>query len=226
MRYLIHSLFKTVVSCYLGETMSRYTSPKNRIARRFGINIFGRSRNPLVHKPNPAGMHGAKRKKKSDYGVQLEEKQKLKAAFGMLTETQLSRYFKKAQDFHKNTAEIFLQILDLRLDNVVYKLKFGHTPFQAQQLVAHGHVYVNGKKVDRRSFQVKPGMVISIKPSSRKLKTIAESLQSQSRAVPAYFELDAANFSGKLLALPSIDEISLPLEINVLMVCDFLAHKG
>jgi small subunit ribosomal protein S4 len=206
--------------------MSRYTSPKNRIARRFGINIFGRSRNPLVHKPNPAGQHGAKRKKKSDFGVQLEEKQKLKAAFGMLSETQLTRYFQKAQRYHKNTAEIFLQLLDLRLDNVVYKMKFAHTPFQAQQLVAHGHILVDGKKVDRRSFQVKPGMVISIKPASRKLKAIIDCLQNASRAVPSYFEVDADNFTGKLLALPSMDEISLPLEINVLMVCDFLAHNA
>src|SRR5215831_7348553 len=109
----------------------RYTRPKNRVSRRFGINLFGRARNPLVHKPNPAGQHGAKRKKKSDFGIQLEEKQKLKAAFGMLTETQLVRYYKEAARHHKNTPELFLQSLECRLDNVVYRLKFTNTIFQA-----------------------------------------------------------------------------------------------
>ena len=205
--------------------MVRYTDPKNRVSRRFGINVFGRKRNPLVHKPNPAGAHGAKRKKKSDFGIQLEEKQKLKAAFGMLTEKQLVNYYEKAARFHKNTAEIFLQMLDLRLDTVVYRLKFAQTPFQAQQLVSHGHIQINGKKVDRRSFQVKPGMVISIKPASRKVTAIVDAVQGQSRALPSYLELDADNFSGKLLAMPSLADISLPLEINIPMVCDFLSHK-
>jgi small subunit ribosomal protein S4 len=205
--------------------MVRYTDPKNRVSRRFGINVLGRKRNPLVHKPNPAGMHGAKRKKKSDFGIQLEEKQKLKAAFGMLTEKQLVNYYAKAARYHKNTAEIFLQMLDLRLDTVVYRLKFAQTPFQAQQLVSHGHIQVDGKRVDRRSFQVRPGMVISVKPASRKMAAIVDSVQGQSRALPAYLELDADNLSGKLLALPSLAEISLPLEINIPMVCDFLSHK-
>lgn len=206
--------------------MVRYTGPKNRIARKFGINVFSKTRNPLVHKQHPPGVHGAKRKKKSDYGIQLEEKQKIKAAFGMLTEKQLVNYFQRASRMHKNTAEIFLQMLDLRLDNVVFRLKFAHTPFQAQQLVSHGHILVNGKKVDRRSFQVKPGMVVSIKPASQKLKSIADAVAGQGRSLPPYLELEAGNFSGKVLALPAIEDISLPLEVNIPMVCDFISHKA
>jgi small subunit ribosomal protein S4 len=206
--------------------MVRYTGPKNRVSRRFGINVFGRKRNPLVHKASPAGQHGAKRKKKSDFGIQLEEKQKLKAAFGMITEKQLVNYFKKAARMHKNTVEILLQMLDMRLDTVVYRLKLAETPFQAQQLICHGHVLVNGKKVDRRSFQVKPGMEVSIKPASRKIKYVEAAMQSQNRSVPAYLQLNAADFSGKVLALPTQEEISLPLEVNVPMICDFLAHKA
>jgi len=206
--------------------MSRYTGPKNRVARRFGINIFGRIHNPLAHKPNPAGQHGAKRKKKSDFGIQLEEKQKLKAAFGMLTETQLVRYYKEAARHHKNTPELFLQMLECRLDNVVYRLKFANTIFQAQQLVAHGHVYVNGRKVDRRSFQVQPGMVITIKEKSRKSKQVQHAIESTNRSVPAYMSTDPAKFSGQLMARPSMGEITLPLEVNIPMVCDFLAHSA
>lgn len=206
--------------------MSRYTGPKNRVARRFGINIFGRMHNPLAHKANPPGQHGAKRKKKSDFGVQLEEKQKLKAAFGMLTETQLVRYYKEAARHHKNTPELFLQMLECRLDNIVFRLKFANTIFQAQQLVSHGHVYVNGKRVDRRSFQVQPGMVISVKEKSRKNKNVQAAAESTNRSVPNYMSQDPANFSGQLLARPGMSEISLPLEVNVPMVCDFLAHSG
>src|SRR6476646_7527288 len=114
--------------------MARFTGNKNRIARRFGINIFGRSRNPLLHKQNPPGMHGARRRKKSDFGVSLEEKQKLKAIYGMLTEKQLVGYYKHAVTMAGNTAHNFTQMLECRLDNIVYRLKFGSTIFAAHQL--------------------------------------------------------------------------------------------
>src|ERR1700692_2878050 len=133
--------------------MARYTGNRNRIARRFGANIFGRTRNPLLHKPNPPGVHGARRRKKSDYGIQLEEKQKLKAIYGMLSEKQLVNYYKKALRMAGNTANHFAAMLECRLDTMVYRLKFASTIFGAHQLVSHGHTLVDGKKVDRRSFQ-------------------------------------------------------------------------
>lgn len=205
--------------------MTRYTGPKNRIARRFGVNIFGRARNPLAHKPNPPGMHGARRRKKSDYGVQLEEKQKLKAVYGMLSETQLVSTYKRALQLKGNTVNHFAEMLECRLDNIVYRLKFGATIFAAQQLVSHGHILVNGKKVDRRSFRVEPGMVISIKEGSRKNKAINEALESPMREVPAYLAGDKANYSGQLLALPTLEQLPWPIEINLPEVCDFLAHR-
>ncbi len=206
--------------------MSRYTGPKNRIARRFGANIFGRLRNPLLHKPNPPGVHGATRKKKSDYGVQLEEKQKLRAVYGMLSQKVLVKYFKEAVRKKENTPQALMEQLECRLDTVVYRLKFASTIFQAQQLVAHGHIMVNGKNVDIRSFQVKPGMVISIKEKSRKNKLIAESLENRSREVPEYLKLEEGKFEGQLINFPQIDQISLPLPINISLVCEFLAHTN
>lgn len=203
--------------------MSRYTGSKNRIARRFGLNIFGRARNPMLHKPNPPGVHGARRRKKSDYGLQLEEKQKLKAIYGMLSESQLVTYYKKALRLSGNTATHLAEMLECRLDNVVYRLKFGNTIFAAQQLVSHGHVLVDGKKVDRRSFQVRPGMVISVKEKSRKMKSIKESLDS-SRSTPDYFSADKDNFSGQLLALPTPEQMPWPVELKLPEICDFLAH--
>ena len=205
--------------------MARYTGNKNRIARRFGTNIFGRSRNPLLHKPNPPGMHGARRKKKSDYGLQLEEKQKLKAIYGMISEKQLVKYFKKAIKLTGNTANLLAGMLECRLDNIVYRLKLAPTIFAAHQLVSHGHILVNGKKVDRRSFHVKPGMVISVKESSRKMKAVTESIDSPMRDVPEYLSLEKDNFSGKLLALPMPEQMPWPLEIKLPEICDFLAHS-
>jgi small subunit ribosomal protein S4 len=204
--------------------MARYTGNKNRIARRFGTNIFGRARNPLLHKPNPPGVHGARRRKKSDYGLQLEEKQKLKAIYGMLSEKQLIGYYKKALNKEGNTAQHFAELLECRLDNIVYRLKFANTIFGAHQLVSHGHILVDGKKVDRRSFMVKPGMVISIKEKSRQMKSIVEALDNPSRTVPDYLSSDVAHQSGQLLALPLQEQMPWPIEINLPEICDFLAH--
>lgn len=204
--------------------MARYTGNKNRIARRFGTNIFGRARNPLLHKPNPPGVHGARRRKKSDYGLQLEEKQKLKAVYGMLSEKQLVAYYKKALNKTGNTAQHFAEILECRLDNIVYRLKFANTIFGAHQLVSHGHILVNGKKVDRRSFIVSPGMVISVKEKSRAMKSIVEALANPSRTVPEYLSSDPANQSGQLLASPLQEQMPWPIEINLPGICDFLAH--
>ncbi|MBS0627864.1 MAG: 30S ribosomal protein S4 [Verrucomicrobia bacterium] len=204
--------------------MVRYTGPKNRIARRFGVNIFGRARNPLLHKPNPAGMHGAKRKKKSDYGSQLEEQQKLKAVYGMLTGKQLIRYFKEAEASKTNTPQAFIERLECRLDNVVYRMKFASTIFGAQQLVSHGHVLVNGKKVDRRSFYVRPGMTISIKQKSQNMPLVKDSIVAGGRDLPEYISVSTDQFSGQLLSSPHIDQVPFPLPVNVPLICEFLAH--
>ena len=206
--------------------MVRYTGPKNQIARRFGANIFGKIRNPLLHKPNPPGVHGAKRKKKSDFGAQLDEQQKLKAIYGMLTRKQLVRYFHKAQNLQQTTPQAFMEALECRLDNVVYKLKLAPTIFAAQQLVAHGHILVNDKKVDRRSFYVRPGMTVSVRPKSQQMPIVKEAVESGSRSVPEYLSLDAEKFSGQLLVAPAIDQIQLPLPVNIPLICEFLAHSA
>jgi small subunit ribosomal protein S4 len=204
--------------------MARYIGNRNRIARRFGVNIFGRSRNPLVHKANPPGQHGARRRKKSDYGMQLDEKQKLKAIYGMLSEKQLIGYYKKALGMKGTTATLFAQLLECRLDNIVYRLKLAPTIFAAHQLVAHGHVLVDGKKVDIRSFQVRPGMVVSLKEKSRQSKVINDSLDSPTRSVPEYLSLERDKYSGKIVAMPSPEQMPWPIELNLPEICDFLAH--
>lgn len=208
--------------------MARYRGPKNRIARRFGANIFGKARNPLLRKPNPPGQHGARRRKQSDFGLQLSEKQKLKACFGMLSEKQLVNAFQKACTETGNTSEIFIRKLECRLDNMVYRLGFSPSIFGAQQLVSHGHICVDGKKVDRRSFIVKPGMKISIRERSRSCQHIVSAMESAKHSLPPYLEIDKPNFSGQLIAEPFQDQVEalLPLPINIPVVCEFLAHHN
>jgi len=206
--------------------MSRYTGAKNRIARKYGANIFGRLRNPLLHKPNPPGMHGSKRKKKSDYGMQLEEKQKLRAIYGMMTQKQLLKDYRKALKMTGNTSHNFLMLLECRLDNIVYRLRFAQTIFAAQQIVSHGHILVNDKKVDIRSFQVKPGMKISLKSKSKKMKSIQMAQENSVREIPEYLSLSEDKCTGELLTLPAYDQIPLPLIINIPLVCEFLAHTN
>ena len=202
----------------------RYTGPKNRVARKFGANIFGKARNPLLHKPNPPGVHGAKRKKKSDFGVQLEEKQKLKAVYGMLTHKKLVLAYKTALKRPGNTPHILLELLESRLDNIVYRLRFAPTVFAAQQLVSHGHVLVNGRKVDRRSFIVKPGMEITLKEKVRKNIVIRAAQENISREIPPYLSISEDKQVGKMEVKPEHDQIPLPIMVNVPVVCEFLAH--
>ena len=204
--------------------MARYTGPKNRVARKFGTNIFNRLRNPLIHKPNPPGVHGARRRKKSDYGLQLEEQQKLRAVYGMISRKKLRSYYKAAVSQKGNTNDLFLQFLETRLDIAVYRLKLAPTIFAAQQLVAHGHIQVNGKRVDIRSFRVRPGMTISVKEKSKKHPHILSSVES-SREMPEYYTFDAAGLSGQLTSMPEADQMPIPY-VNVPLVCEFLAHAS
>ncbi|NGX63223.1 MAG: 30S ribosomal protein S4 [Candidatus Anoxychlamydiales bacterium] len=203
--------------------MSRYTGPKNRIARKFGCNIFSRARNPLLHKPNPPGVHGAKRRKKSDFGHQLEEKQKLRAVYGQITNKQLILTYRKAVKQPGNSAHNFLQRLECRLDNIVFRLKLAPTIFASQQLISHGHVLVDGKKVDIKSFQVKQGMKISLKEKIKKLIIVKEA-QESARELPEYLTLADDKCSGELGSVPLVEQIPLPLIVNIPLVCEFLAH--
>ncbi|WP_213318841.1 30S ribosomal protein S4 [Chlamydiifrater volucris] len=208
--------------------MARYCGPKNRIARRFGANIFGRSRNPLLRKANPPGQHGAQRRKKSEYGAQLEEKQKLKACYGMVMERQLVKAFKEAERKNGNTAQLFLERFECRLDNLVYRMGFAKTIFAAQQLVSHGHVLVNGKRVDRRSFFVRPGMEITLGEKSKRMKMVCEALEAKDESsLPSYISLDKSKYKGVLVSSPEADQVEgqLPLPINVPLICEFLSHR-
>ena len=189
--------------------MARYTGPKSRISRRFGVAIFGPSK-ALERKNYGPGMHGPKgsRRKQSEYSVALAEKQKLRYQYGVL-ERQFRRYFAIASTRRGVTGEILLQLLETRLDNVVYRLGFGNSRNGARQLVGHGHVQVNGRKVDISSYMVKPGDVISVKdkPQSRRLAARNVEL-TQITPIPDWLTVDKENFKGTVARIPTRDEIA------------------
>ena len=189
--------------------MARYTGPKAKISRRFGVAIFGPDKS-LERKNYPPGMHGPKgsRRKQSDYSVALAEKQKLRYQYGLL-ERQFRRYFQTALTRRGVTGEILLQLLETRLDNVVYRLGFANSRNAARQMVSHGHVAVNGRKVDVASYNTKPGDTITIKdkPGSRRLATKNLEL-TQIAPIPDWLLSDKENFSGKVSRIPTRDEIA------------------
>lgn len=189
--------------------MARYTGPKAKISRRFGVPIFGTPK-ALERKNYPPGIHGPKgsRRKQSEYSVALAEKQKLRYQYGLL-ERQFRRYFQTALTRRGVTGEILLQLLETRLDNVVFRLGFANSRNGARQMVSHGHVTVNGRKVDVSSFNVKPGDTITVKdkPGSRRLAAKNVEL-TQIAPVPDWLAVDKESFTGKVARIPTREEIA------------------
>ena len=188
--------------------MARYTGPKTKISRRFGVPIFGPAK-ALERKNYPPGMHGPKgsRRKQSDYAVALAEKQKLRYQYGLL-ERQFRRYFQTALTRRGVTGEILLQLLETRLDNVVYRLGFANSRNAARQMVSHGHVFVNTRKVNVSSYTLRPGDEVTIKdkPGSRRLATRNLEL-TQISPIPDWLVVDKEGFAGKVSRIPTRDEI-------------------
>ena len=187
--------------------MARYTGPRVRISRRFGIPIFGPTKY-LERRNYGPGVHGPKsRRKSTDYGLGLIEKQKLRYYYGLM-ERQFRGVYEKAKNRRGVTGETMLQILETRLDNIAYHLGFGSTRAAARQLVNHGHVTVNGKKVSIPSFGLKVNDVISIKNNNVSRQLATKSLESStSRAVPDWLSLNKEEFRGVVMRIPSRDEI-------------------
>jgi small subunit ribosomal protein S4 len=189
--------------------MARYTGPKSKISRRFGIALFGPSK-ALERKNYGPGMHGPKgaRRKQSEYALALAEKQKLRYQYGVL-ERQFRRYFQIALTRRGVTGEILLQLLETRLDNVVYRLGFANSRASARQFVGHGHITVNGRKVDVSSYNVRPGDVVAVKdrPASRSLAARFLEL-TQIAPVPDWLVLDKEQFSGTVSRIPTREEIA------------------
>lgn len=199
--------------------MSRYTGPKFKLSRRLGISLSGTGKE--LKRPFPPGQHGPNQRKKiSGYGLQLQEKQKLRHMYG-LNEKQFRNLFDKASHMPGISGENFMILLESRLDNLVYRLGWSNSRAGARQLVSHGHVTVDGKKVDIASYQVQPGQVIGLRERSRGLKVIKEAIESRN-FVPAYLEADDNALEGKYIRLPERSE--LPQEIDEKQIVEFYSR--
>jgi small subunit ribosomal protein S4 len=187
--------------------MARYTGPKSRVARKFGEAIFGPDKH-LDRKNFPPGQHGMtkKRKKTSEYGIQLREKQKAKYTYGVL-ERQFRNTFEKASRAKGVTGSVLLQLLESRLDNTVYRLGLAPTRASARQLVSHRHITVNGEVVNIPSCQLRPGDIIGVREKSKSLETIVDSLTTRKTSRLPWLEWDDAQMAGKFMSLPERSDI-------------------
>ena len=206
--------------------MTKRTSAKYKIDRRLGCNLWGRPKSPYNKRNTKPGQHGAMalRKKQSDYGNQLFAKQKLKFYYGDLTEKQFKSIFAKASNIKGDTSQILIELLERRLDAIVYRMKFVPTIFAARQLVNHGHVKVNGKRVNIPSFCVNDGDEISIKDKSKEINLIVESISSQEREIPEYLEVDIKELKGRFLRAPLIHDVPYPVTMEPNLVIEYYSR--
>ncbi len=203
--------------------MSRHTGPVCRSCRREGLKIYLKSDRCFTDKcsfernQNPPGQHGQRRMRVSDYGQQLREKQKVKRIYGIL-EKQFRRYYAEASRRKGNTGETLLTLLESRLDSTVFRLGFAGTRSEARQLISHGHIQINGRRVDIASYQVRVGDVISVRKRSRKIQRVVDSLdKAVNRPQMSWMNLDKDNFSGTIGGAPIRTELTLPIQENLIV---------
>ena len=205
--------------------MSKRESAKYKIDRRMGENIWGRPKSPVNKREYGPGQHGQRRKGKlSDFGVQLRAKQKLKGYYGDVTEKQFRRIYAEAERLKGDTGENLIGLLERRLDAVVYRAKFVPTVFAARQFVNHGHVEVNGQRVNIPSYRVKEGDVISVREKSRQNVTVLEAVGLAERDVPDYIEADHAKLTCKLVRVPVLSDVPYPVQMEPNLVVEFYSR--
>ncbi len=202
--------------------MGRTTGPVCRLCRREGMKLYLKGEKcytekcPVHKRPVPPGMHGQGRRKLSDFGVRLREKQKLRRIYGVY-ETQFKNYFQQAAKTTGITGARLLQLLELRLDNVVYRLGYATSRKEARQMVAHGHIAVDGRKVTVPSYHVKPGQVIAPTTRGREHPRVKEMAAGGVRSLPSWLELLTATLEGRILALPAREEIDVPVQEQLIV---------
>ena len=206
--------------------MTKRTAAKHKIDRRMGENIWGRPKSPVNRREYGPGQHGQRRKAKlSDFGLQLRAKQKLKGHYGDLTEKQFRRIFSDAERVKGDTGENLIGLLERRLDALVYRAKFVATIFAARQFVNHGHVMVNGKKVNIPSYRVKEGDVIEIRESSRQIAAVLEAISLPERDVPDYIETDYSKMTAKFIRTPGLGDVPYPVVMEPNLVIEYYAQN-
>ncbi len=199
--------------------MSKRLSAKHKIDRRLGVNLWGRPKSPLNRRNYGPGQHGQRRKKPTDFGTQLMAKQKLKGYYGNIGEKQFRRYYAEAVRRRGDTGENLIQLLERRLDAVVYRMKFVPTVFSARQIVSHGHVRVNGRRVTVPSYQVRDGDEIVLAEKLKDNPLVLNGTQSGERDVPDYVEADHDRLRGRYIRAPELADVpyAVPMEPNLVI---------
>ena len=205
--------------------MTKRLASKHKVDRRLKVNLWGRPKSPFNSRNYPPGQHGKSRRGKlSDYGTQLEAKQKMKFYYGNMNERQFRNVYRKAIQKRGNTSENLVAFLESRLDTVIYRAKFAITVFSAGQLINHGHIKVNGKKVSIPSYMVKAEDSIEVKEKSKKIANIIGALTSKEREVPEYIQMDEKNKKAKLIRIPKFSDIPYPTIMEPNLVIEYYSR--
>lgn len=204
--------------------MSKRHSVKYKISRRLGESLWGRGKDPVNRRSYGPGQHGQAKKKVSDYGQQLLAKQKLRRYYGNITEKQFAKVYKEAIRLKGDSSENLVGLLERRLDAVIYRMCIVPTVFAARQFVNHGHVKVNGKRVNIPSYLVKPGDVIEVKEKSKQMLMVLESIQSPERDVPEYLDMDAKAVKATFVRQPTLAEIPYPVKMEPHLVVEYYSR--
>jgi small subunit ribosomal protein S4 len=205
--------------------MSKRHESKHKIDRRLGQNIWGRPKSPVNRREYGPGQHGQRRKGKlSDFGIQLRAKQKLKGHYGNITEKQFRRVYTEASRAKGDTSANLIGLLERRLDAVVYRAKFVPTPFAARQFINHGHIKVNGRRVNIPSFLVKVGDLIEVKDKSRQMLLVLEAVASAERDTPDYIEVDHSKMTARFTRVPGLGEVPYPVQMEPNLVVEFYSR--
>ena len=205
--------------------MTKRLSSKHKVDRRLMVNLWGRPKSPFNKRAYAPGQHGQSRRSKlSDYGIQLQAKQKLKGYYGNVNERQFRNLYKKATMLKGDTGENLIGLLEKRLDAIIYRAKFSTTIFSARQLINHGHVKVNGKKVNISSYSVKEEDIIEIREKSKQLAIIDIALANKEREVPEYIQLDEKNKKLKFVRIPKFEEVPYPVVMEPNLVIEYYSR--
>lgn len=204
--------------------MSKRTESKYKINRRLGVNLWGRAKSPLNRREYGPGQHGQRRKKPSDYGTQLAAKQKLKGYYANIGERQFRRLYEEAVRRKGDTGENLIELLERRLDAVVYRMKFASTPFAARQLINHGHVLVNGRRLNIGSAKLSDGDTIELRPKAKEMVVVLEAVQSSERDVPDYLEIDHERMRGRFIRAPKLADVPYPVTMEPNLVVEFYSR--
>ena len=204
--------------------MSKRKASKYKLDRRLGLNIWGRPKSPVNIRDYGPGEHGQRRRKVSDYGVQLLAKQKLRGYYGDISEKQFRRTYDEAVKLRGDTSENLVGLLERRLDTVIYRMNFAPTIFSSRQLVNHGHVQVNGKRVTIRSYRVRDGDVIEVRAKSKQHPLVLETVQHPERDVPDYIEVDVEKLKGTYLRQPLFADIPYPVQMEPNLVIEYYSR--